>query len=89
MSLPGAGDKSRTSSVSSGAKLPPPRVPRSRVESRSSLATRPRPGKADAVDAARGRLHHLLEQIEKEFDVVLAENLARKWRLWAQLCCAR
>jgi hypothetical protein len=52
------------------------------VESRSSLGARPRKptAKPDALLPLKGRLHHLFDQIEKEFDVILTENIARKYK---------
>ena len=84
------GDKTRTSSIGSSKEQSRGPSTRSRTESQSNSSqqqlqatgggrNRKKNKTIDEMEAARGRLHHLFIEIEKEFDVILAENTARKY----------
>lgn len=73
-------DKIRASSVSSsGGKIPPPHKGGRSGGKRKSKEKGSSAVEVDggiSVDLVKGRLHHLFDQIEKEVDLILAENVA-------------
>lgn len=88
------GDKTRTSSIGSSKEQSRGPSTRSRTESQSNSSQQQQQHQAtgggrnrkknktmDEMEAARGRLHHLFIEIEKEFDVILTENSARKYMI--------
>lgn len=87
------GDKTRTSSIGSSKEQSRGPSTRSRTESQSNSSqqqqhqatgggrNRKKNKTIDEMEAARGRLHHLFIEIEKEFEVILTENSARKYMI--------